>query len=203
MRPISIYYLFLPLILFRDGASPWALKTEKDGVTVYSRRSALSKFNDLKVEMDLPGTVDQLSCILLDVEKYPQWAYCTKSADLIKQIGKDELVYYSEISAPWPLANRDLYADIKVTRDSSMHSICLVSNGLKDFLPEKKGLVRVPRSRAVWTISTKSDKTIHLQYVLEIDPGGALPAWIVNMFASKGPLETFSNLRKKMELLNR
>lgn len=203
MRPISICHLFLPLILFSDGANSWTLKTQKDGVTVYSRHSALSKFNDLKVEMDLPGTVDQLSCILLDVEKYPQWAYCTKSAGVIKQIGKDELVYYSEISAPWPLANRDLYADIKVTRDSSMHSICLVSTGLKDFLPEKKGLVRVPRSRAVWIISTRSDKIIHLQYVLEIDPGGALPAWIVNMFASKGPMETFSNLRKKMELLHR
>jgi hypothetical protein len=203
MRSLLICHLFIPLIFFSDRANSWTLKTQKDGVTVYSRRSDLSKFNDLKVEMDLPGTVDQLTSILLDVEKYPQWAYCTKSADVIKQIGKDELVYYSEISAPWPLANRDLCADIKVTRDSSMHSICLVSTGLKDFLPEKKGLVRVSRSTAAWMISTRSDKMIHLEYELEIDPGGALPAWIVNMFARKGPIETFSNLRKKMELLNR
>lgn len=203
MRSISIFHLFLPFILFSSGTSSWTLKTQKDGVTVYSRHSELSKFNDLKVEMDLPGSVSQLSAILLDVEKYPQWAYCTKLATLIKQISDDEVIYYSEISAPWPLTNRDLYADIKVTLDSSTHSMSLVSTGLNDYLPAKKGLVRVPRSRAVWNITTKSDKVIHLQYILEIDPGGSLPAWIVNMFATRGPTETFSNLRKKMELLNR
>ncbi|HEX3934619.1 MAG TPA: hypothetical protein VHW43_08055, partial [Puia sp.] len=74
--------------------------------------------------------------------------------------------------------------------------------GLKDFLPEKKGLVRIPRSMAVWNISQKSDKVIHVQYILQIDPGGCLPAWIANMFASKGPMESFGNLKKKMEDLN-
>jgi len=202
MRLITIYHLFLPLMLFSGGSGTWLLKTQKDGVTIYSRRSAVSKFDDLRIEVDLPGTADQVARILLDVEKYPQWAYCTKSASLLKQINKDELIYYSEISAPWPFADRDLCADITVCRDSSMGSICLVSTGLKDFLPEKKGLVRVPRSKAVWNLTTKSDKVVHLQYVLEIDPGGTLPAWIVNMFASKGPMETFSNLRKKMAGLN-
>jgi hypothetical protein len=153
--------------------------------------------------MDLPGTAAQLFSILLDVEKYPQWAYCTKSSTLVKKIGNNELIYYSEISAPWPLSNRDFYADVKLSCDSSKHSWCMVSTGLKDFLPEKKGLVRIPRSKAVWNISQKSDKVVHLQYILQIDPGGCLPAWIVNMFATKGPMETFGTLRKKMETLNR
>src|SRR5882757_2951016 len=45
----------------------------------------------------------------------------------------------TEINAPWPLNNRDLYADIKVTRDSSMHSMRLVSPGVNGFFTGEKG----------------------------------------------------------------
>jgi hypothetical protein len=203
MRAIPIFYLFLHLVTFDPSAVDWTLKDQRDGITVYTRRSEISSFNDIRVEMDLPGTIAQLTSILLDVEKYPQWAYCTKSAVLVKRTGNNDLIYYSEIRAPWPLSNRDFYAEMTFSWDSARHSLCLVSKGLKDFQPEKSGLVRVPRSKAVWNISTKSDKVIHLQYTLEIDPGGGLPAWIVNMFATRGPMETFTNLRKKMQALNR
>jgi hypothetical protein len=203
MRSIPICFLFLRLITFGPGANDWMLKDQRDGISVYSRHSELSRFNDIEVEMDLPGTTAQLFSILMNVEKYPEWAFSTKSSTLIKRIGNNELIYYSEISAPWPLSNRDFYADVSISCDSSKHSWCMVSTGLKDFLPEKKGLVRIPRSKAVWNISQKSDKVIHLQYVLQVDPGGCLPAWIANMFATKGPMQTFASLRKKMEALNR
>ena len=203
MRSIPICFLFLRLITFGPGANDWMLKDQRDGISVYSRHSELSRFNDIEVEMDLPGTTAQLFSILMNVEKYPEWAFSTKSSTLIKRIGNNELIYYSEISAPWPLSNRDFYADVSISCDSSKHSWCMVSTGLKDFLPEKKGLVRIPRSKAVWNISQKSDKVIHLQYVLQVDPGGCLPAWIANMFATKGPMQTFASLRKKMEASNR
>jgi len=202
MKTIFFCCLCVQLINFDSGASEWRLKDQRDGIAVYSRHSDVSKFNDIRVETDLPGTIAQLSSILLDVEKYPQWAYCTKSSSLIRKIGDNEVIYYSEISAPWPLANRDFYADTKLSCDSGMRSMCLVSRGIKDFLPEKKGLVRIPRSTAVWNISQKSDKVLHLEYVLQVDPGGCVPAWIANLFATKGPMETFAGLRKQMESLN-
>jgi hypothetical protein len=181
----------------------WILKKEKDGINIYSRHSDISKFNDLRIEIDLPGNLSQLSSILLDVEKYPQWAYATKSSVLIKKISENEEIYYSEIEAPWPASNRDFYADMKVAIDDDSHSLTVTSVGMKDYQPEKKNLVRVPMSKAVWNISTKSDKTIHLQYILQVDPGGSIPGWILNIFGTKGPLETFENLKTKMELLNK
>ena len=188
------------LVSFDSG---WMLKDQKDGISVYSRHSEISKFNDIEVQMDLPGTVAQLTTILFDVQKYPEWAYSTRSAVPMRKIGANELIYYSEISVPWPLTNRDFCADVVLSYDSTRHVTNVVSRGLKDFLPEKKGLVRIPRSMAVWNISQKSDGVVHVQYVLQIDPGGCLPAWIANMFATRGPMESFGNLKKKMEALNR
>jgi hypothetical protein len=203
MKTLLIYLFFLPCIVPVSGTNDWMLKKEKDGITISSRHSDLSKFNDLKIEMDLPGTLSQLSSILLDVEKYPQWAYCTKSSVAIKKISENEIIYYSEIEAPWPASNRDFYADMKVTFSADSQSLNVVSNGMKNYQPQKENLVRVPMSKAVWNISTGSDKTMHLQYILQVDPGGSIPAWILNIFATKGPLETFKNLKEKMELLNK
>lgn len=203
MKTLSICLLFLPCIVPVSDKSDWMLKKEKDGITIYSRHSDLSKFNDLKIEMDLPGTLSQISAILLDVEKYPQWAYATKSSVAIKKISENEIIYYSEIEAPWPASNRDFYADMKVTLNADSNSLNVVSTGMKDYQPEKEKLVRVPMSKAVWNISTGSENTIHLQYILQVDPGGSIPVWILNIFATKGPLETFRNLKAKMELLNK
>jgi hypothetical protein len=203
MKALSIYFLFLPCIAPVTGKNDWMLKKEKDGITISSRQSALSKFNDLKIEMDLPGTVSQLSSILLDVEKYQQWVYATKSSIAIKKVSCNEVIYYSEVEAPWPASNRDFYADMKVIFNADSQSVNVVSTGMKDYQPEKEKLVRVPMSKAVWYLSTVSNKTMHLQYILQVDPGGSIPGWILNMFATKAPMETFKNLREKMELLNK
>jgi START domain-containing protein len=201
------YPFFICLFLLTNAISifaqdNWVLKKEKDGIKVSSRPSAYSKFNALKIETDLTGNVSQLAAILLDVEKYTEWAYATKTCVLIKKISDNEIIYYSEIDVPWPATNRDFYADFKVVLDTVTRSVKVTSFGLKDYQPEKKDLVRIPMSKGVWNITTISDKTIHLEYILEVNPGGSVPAWILNMFATKGPLETFENLKQKMLLLN-
>ena len=68
MKTLCVFLLFLPCVISWSDKNEWALKKEKDGITIYSRHSDLSKFNDLRIEMDLPGTIAQLSSILMDVE---------------------------------------------------------------------------------------------------------------------------------------
>ena len=202
MKSLITCLLLLPNFMPGHDYAGWTVKKEKDGITVYSRHSELSKFNDIRVSMDLPGTVEQLSTVLMDVEKYPDWVYATKSCEMIKKVNDNEVIYYSEIQTPWPAANRDFYADVKATLHPESHTLIVESAGMKDFKPEKKDLVRVPFSKGHWMITTTSANHIHLDYILQLDPGGSTPAWVLNCFAAKAPLETFANLKKKMEELN-
>ena len=112
-------------------------------------------------------------------------------------------MYYAEFEVPWPLSNRDLCADVKMIKDSSAHSLKVVSVGIRDFLPDKNGIVRVAKSKGNWIINPLPGKGIHLNYVLEVQPGGTAPAWIINLFSTRGPLESFVNLKQKMTLLNK
>ena len=203
MKALYICLVFLPSFIPGSDKNEWTLKKEKDGMNIYSRHSEFSKFNDIRVDMDLTGTVEQLTAILLDVPKYSNWIYATKSSVIMKKVNETEVIYYSEIGTPWPAANRDFYADLKITLNPVTHSMNVVSFGMKDYQPEKKDLVRIPMSRSFWTVTTQSDKKLHLQYILQVDPGGSVPAWILNSFATKGPLETFTNLKQKMEELNK
>lgn len=180
----------------------WIIKKNKEGIKISTRRSDRSKFNDIKVEMDLPGTIYQLANILEDFAHYPQWSYSTKTAVLIKKVNPDNYIYYSNYSAPWPVADRDLYSIMETKIDSLLHSLKVISNGKSDYLPENRGLVRIPFSKSVWEITTVTPQIIHLIFVLELDPGGSVPAWILNLFSTKGPQVTFENLKHKMTLLN-
>ena len=188
--------------LSANAQHPWIFKKEKDGIRVSSRQSDVSKFNDLKIEVDLTGNIFQIAQILLDVEKYPEWAYATKQSTLVKRISSNQLIYYSKIDVPWPGTDRDFYANFQVVTDTAAKTVKVSSVGLFDYQPVKENTVRVVRSKGSWMITTLSPKTIHLDYILELDPGGSMPAWILNLFAVKGPMETFENLKKRMIALN-
>jgi hypothetical protein len=203
MKAFFICLLYLPTFLPASEKNDWTLRREKDGIDIYSRPSDCSKVNDIRVVMDLPGTIEQLAAILRDINGYTGWIYSTRSATMVKKVSENEIIYYAEVGTPWPAANRDYYADLKFTFNPANHSMNVVSYGMKDYQPEKKDLVRVPMSRGSWTVTTQSAGKIHVQYTLQIDPGGSIPAWIVNSFVAKAPLETFSNLKKKMEEINR
>ena len=62
-----------------------------------------------------------------------------------------------------------------------------------NFMAKNKGIVRVPYTKASWYV-TEAQKRLTIDYIFEVDPGGSLPPWMVNMFADKGPYETFQNL---------
>lgn len=172
----------------------WVLKKEKDGIKIYSENAGQSKFNKIKVEFNLNGNIYQLANILFDVNNYAGWIYNTKLSSLVKKINNQEEIYYSEVSVPWPMSNRDIYSHIKMHVDSVNKVLTVDSKGLPQYAPERSGIVRVQYSKTHWEISTIDPSKIKVQYFLELDPGGSVPAWIVNMFATKGPFESFKKL---------
>jgi hypothetical protein len=153
--------------------------------------------------VDLPGTPSQLASVLLDVQHYPGWAYAFNSTVMVKKVSSSEVIYYSKIDVPWPGTDRDFYADLKLNMDPSGRTLTVQSDGMKNYQPENKDLVRIAMSHVVWTVTTESDKMMHLHYILQLDPGGSVPAWILNAFSLKAPMETFTNLKRRMTEMNK
>jgi len=60
----------------------------------------------------------------------------------------------------------------------------------------KSGTVRVPASSVIWKVTPLDNDSLSIEYYGQADPGGSVPAWAANSFCTKGPFETFRNLRK-------
>jgi hypothetical protein len=103
---LSVYSI--PLL----GQNNWVAQNDVDGIKISTRKDAGTSFDDIRVELDVPGKLEQLETIILDVNKYSQWIYSTKKTVLIKQVKECRCIYFTEMSAPWPFSNRYYYSDL-------------------------------------------------------------------------------------------
>jgi hypothetical protein len=200
---IKSFYFFTTLLLALAShalaQSAWDLKKDENGILVYSRSVKESKYKELKAVFDLPGTYDQLRTILNDVQNYKTWVYCTASSNLIERKSETEIIYYSRVSAPWPVSNRDFYSDTRIWMDSANHQMRLSSRNLNQF-PANDHIVRIPFLRSEWFITAPSPGILHVEYTLSWNPGGDIPAFLANAFSTSGPLQSFTQLKRKMTL---
>lgn len=191
----------LAALVFTGGIAQkdWELKSDREGIAVYTRLYPGSKFKAVKVYCTLPATLSQLVAVILDVNTGAQWLYSTKSSSLLKQVSPSELYYYSEVNVPWPVNNRDFIAHLIVSQDARTKTVTVNGPTVADYIPHKKDVVRVARSDGQWIISPVDKNHIKVEYTLQVDPGGSVPAWLINLFATKGPYESFRNLKQHLQ----
>lgn len=197
-RSAAFLFSFLLVSVFSFGQD-WKLRTDKNGIRVYSKQVPGSRINALRVESDFAASASQLVAVILDINTSTDWLYSTKSATLLKTVSPAEVYYYSEVSFPWPASNRDFVAHIKVNQNPATKVVNVHAENVAALVPEKPGIVRVKQSIGNWYITPLDRNHIHVQYELQVDPAGALPAWLVNMLSTKGPFESFKNLRTQLE----
>jgi hypothetical protein len=181
------------------GQYNWKLSKNDGGIKVYLSEVKHSKFKNIKVECTLEGTYDKLMAILNDVTNQKNWVYNNISSTILQRINSNEFYYYSKTYLPWPMTNRDAVIHLKMNKDSLNRFLTISAVSEPGYTAEKKGLVRVPRSNVSWYVTMPSAKTISIVYIFDAEPGGSLPAWVVNMFTDKGPYESFKKLSELLK----
>jgi hypothetical protein len=182
-------------VFFGRAQDNWTLKTNKEGIKIFTRRADDSKINVLKIECELPSTLSQLVAVILDIKSADQWQYKTDHFELIKQVSPSELYYYAESQFPWPASNRDYVSHVTVKQNPQTKTVSVDAVNVPDMVPIKSNKVRILNSVGKWTITPLKKNLIGVEYILQVDPGGSLPAAIINTFLSSGPFETFKKLK--------
>jgi hypothetical protein len=177
----------------------WKLEKQKNGISVYLSDVSWSAYKSVKVECTLPGTYSKLIALLSNVAEFNKWIYNTKSTWLIKKNTPHDFIYYSETHMPWPLTNRDAIIHMQIKTDSLPKFLVITGVDEPDLLPRFISRVRVTKYKANWRVTMPTPQTIKISYILELDPGGSIPASIANSFADKGPMGTFTNLAEKLK----
>ncbi len=177
----------------------WVLKTDKEGIKVYTKGLENSSLKVSKTVCIIDASLNRLTTVLMDINTAADWVYSTKKATLLKQLSPSELYYYSEVAVPWPASNRDFVVHMKVTQDEKTKTVTVVGESKPTYLPTVKNIVRIQQSYTKWLILPLQNGQVQIEYYLQVDPGGIVPAWLINMFSTKGPFETFKNLRQQVK----
>lgn len=204
MKPVLISLILLYICITAAVAqSGWKHVAGRDGIRVYARTVPDSKIKALKAECELKAGVEEVIALLMDVKAAEKWVCHTKSCNAVKRVSDTELFYHTEVSLPWPLDNRDFVTHMKVTRDPQNGVVTVDAPAVPGVLPVREGVVRIDHSVNRWIIRPLTARSVWVEYTLQVDPGGNIPAHVVNMFASRAPIETFQNMRKVLEMLRK
>jgi hypothetical protein len=141
------------------------------------------------------GTPEQLATILLDINGQKNWVYSTKQSKIVKQVNDHEVIYYFEKSMPWPVTNRDGVVHLKIDINPAGNAMIVKATSVDGLVPVKTGIIRVTSSKVFWKITPIGSDRMKIEYEAEVDPAGTLPPFVVNMFSTKGPFETFRKLK--------
>jgi len=174
----------------------WELKKNENGIEVYARQLANSKLKEIRVICELDATLAELVSVLQDVSNHKTWVYSTRNSYLVKKINANTLIYYTESDLPWPVSDRDLIVELQVNPQPENQQYIIRAKGISDYLPPKPNLVRVPYSLALWKITPVPGNKIKIDYTFSVDPGGSIPAWLINSTAAIGPYNSFIKLRE-------
>ncbi len=197
MFRIIFILLLMPVFVQVHAQNAWELRKDKNGIKIFTARQNNSNYRLVKVECMVEAKLSQLIALLFDIDKHHEWVYDTKSSAVCKKLSDSEMLYYSEVSVPWPFCNRDFVAHLKVC-EKSPRVLSIESHAEPDYLCNKKNCVRVRTSDSYWTITSLSDHSLKIEYIIKFDPGGAIPGWLINMFITDGPYETFKNLKERV-----
>ena len=199
MRTVTTVLLsFIAMTAFAQDAD-CDLKRDDDGILVYTCKSQNERFKSIRATFTIAHTtIEELLIFLKQIDHYPTWQYNMVSAKLLKPVSEDTLIVRTEIKAPWPVDNRELIVEYAFSYLQDTNKLRVTTRTVSFEYPTSKNLVRVPFSYAEWDVTAVED-SLQVTYSMKIDPGGSVPAWVLNMAMAEGPHHTFTNLKKQLE----
>ena len=186
MRPLAILAA-LPLAALA-GDSQWELANEEDDfeLKVYTREKAGTDVAEVKAVCKIPAPVEKIWQAINDLDNYKDFMPYTEVSKTLEKKG-DSIFWYTVINAPL-VSRRDYCLELKPEKPKdpngtwkSSWKVC----GNRADIPKSEH-VRITRNNGYWLLTpADGGKATQVEYLVDTDPGGSIPAWIRNKANTK------------------
>ena len=193
----TVLFVFGVTYSFGDSSN-WVLKRNESGIKVYSKCIAGSNLKEVRAVNTVKSSLSGIVGLLLDTKNYVKWIYRCSEAKTLKIINSRELYIYQITSVPWPFDNRDVVTHLKITQDSLTKVVTINSTSASEYVPDIAGIVRVKEFNSIYTLTKLSSDSVKIEYELYTNPGGDVPAWLINANIVEGPYTTTINMIKQL-----
>jgi hypothetical protein len=178
----------------------WEIDKNKDDIIVYTKEEKDSDFKAFKAVMTVDASIAEIIEILKNANEYTKWYGYTKSSKILKQ-EQDVQYNYVETTFPLPYNNRDMVYRMSINMSNPKEAVISL-DGIPDYIPAKKGIVRMKKAEGSILLKSVGEKT-EITYQLHSEPGDNVPVWLANSSIAELPFKTFIGLRKILEEQNK
>ena len=181
-----------------DAGTDWREASRSHGLVIYNRSKANSNVHEIKAV----GTIDAppwvVKNVIDDADHYASFMPYVAECRVISR-DSASIVSYQRLSLP-VVSDRDYVLQIRDESRRGDNGEIVYINRWKSTeagIAEKPGIIRVKINEGSWVLEpADSGKRTQATYFIYTDPGGKLPAWIINKSNSNVIPKVFDAVRK-------
>lgn len=189
-----IYLLLILSFLTSPISDDWKLIKTNDRFKVYVRKPDNALYEQIKIVAVTDAEMKEVVAALEDIDHHKNWVYGTGESYIIRQNDYNDIEYYVTVEMPFPVKDRDVTIQLKRRKNKKTGVVSIESHAVDGLKEEIKNHVRIQYFKSSYILSPLDGNRIEIEYFLDVDPGGTLPAWVVNLVTTKGPTETMKAL---------
>jgi hypothetical protein len=195
---ITVFFLavFFYSNLLNADQSTWQLRETRAGIPVYTRQVNGSAILEYKANVIVDAPTSKVIALFEDERQIRRWYYQCVRSELVESEGPNKEIIYLILHLPWPVASRDFVFRRTKTQDPKSGVITYSLTALPNRLPLVKGIVRVNSIESLWSFKSLPQGQTEISFQQHTDPGGSIPASIINQLAVQTPFYSLRNFRK-------
>ena len=185
------------------GAAEWTTVHRTDDLTIQTREHPDSAVKELRAEGRIDATPGSVWAVLADFERYPDFMPYVKVTQVLAREPGGVTIAYQRLSFGGlrllGISDRDyairIVDDVTTTREGRplLRRVWTISEALAP-APDPSA-TRLTVNRGSWQLSPAGEDATLAVYCLFTDPGGSLPAWIVNRANQSAIPDVFQAVR--------
>ncbi len=190
----------MPLSYSEEIKEDWKRVKEGEGIQIFLSKTPESGFQTFRGVAILETSIETILTLFGDIQAHTQLLFRCTHSSLLKEISSCEYITYYVLDAPWPVMDRDSVNYIRVLDDPASSEVTITMKEYQGFLSAQPNRVRVSNFEGFWRLKPLNGGNVEVTLQLHVDPGGWLPAWIINRAVEVFPYKTLCNLKNMVKL---
>ena len=184
-----------------EGHGGWKLESEKDGIRIYTREIYGSGLKQVRAVAELKAPMEAILQVLTDYDNYKLWMNNVRESYVMDRPQDSVSFVYSYEDSPWPVQNRYRVDKMRLALGDVVSTLFFQS--IPDYIQDPKDAIEAEHYEGWWKVSKMETGGCEVEYMLDGNPGGYIPSWLVNYLAIDAPYKTLANLRNRVSTVQR
>lgn len=186
--------LFLSLFF---SASEWQPIWSEGTLTAYAQEVPGNDLPTYKIQGILDENMYEVLAVLNDFSRHQEWLFSMSSETKIIWRPDDFHIFmYSRFDSPWPVWDRDVIMKVEINLNQETQEI---NATLEDIMlsqrPTLPDVVRSPHVMVLIYMKYIDETHTEIEGIMEVDPGGDIPNWMVKIFSKQVPHDSLVRLK--------